>query len=214
MRRESVAFNDDAAAVTTSVEGKARTLRVCLQGLAISTRLAVVRKELEVDEIERTPARFGQLYLVLVVIEIGVGGETDVGRGQDRTGGEARENPAAIGELAEGGDESGAAQMHQVVERITARQVDDIARQNDSRGLFPCRAGTRQLGIVSGDAVEMGPAKGLIAAFEAAKERSCPVRGVGDVSHADLLLGSLARPAEREREQALMDEGVSAFLAS
>jgi hypothetical protein len=104
--------------------------------------------------------------------------------------------------------------VHQIVEGISARQVDDIARQNDPRRLLPCRAGTRQFGVVSGDAVKMGPAKGLIAAFEAAKERGCPVRGECDVRHADLSLGSLSRPPEREREQALMDESVSAFLAA
>ncbi len=104
--------------------------------------------------------------------------------------------------------------MHQIVEGISARQVDDIARQNDPRRLFPCGTGTRQFGIVSGHAVEMGPAKGLIAAFEAAKERGSPIRGIRDVGHADLSLGSLSRPPEREREQALMDESISAFLAA
>ena len=104
--------------------------------------------------------------------------------------------------------------MHQVVECVSTGQVDNIARQKDLRRAIPSGAWTRKFGIVYADTMEMSSPERLIPAFEAAIEADSSVRRKRDVGHADLFLGSLSRTPQREREQALMNESVSALLAS
>ena len=104
--------------------------------------------------------------------------------------------------------------MHQVVECVSTGQVDNIARQKDLRRAIPSGAWTRKFGIVDADTMEMSSPERLIAALEAAIEADGSVHRKRDVGHADLFLGSLSRTPQREREQALMNESVSALPTS
>jgi hypothetical protein len=103
---ESIAFDDDAAAVTARVERKSGAPGIEQQRLPVSARFPVVREKLEIDEIEPTPARLDQADFVLVSIEGRVRGQADIGRGEQRPGREAGQHAAAIGEATKNGEEA------------------------------------------------------------------------------------------------------------
>ena len=71
VRGESVALDDDSAAVAAGVEWVTRPPGIRKQSLAVSARSSEMRKELEVHEIEGAPSRFGQSDLVFVAVEGG-----------------------------------------------------------------------------------------------------------------------------------------------
>ena len=106
VRSESIAFDDDAAAVTARVEGKLGAPGIEQQRLPVSARFPVVRKEFEIDEIEPTPTRLDQADFVLVSVEGRVGGQTDIGRSEQCARREAGQYTAPIGKATKNGEEA------------------------------------------------------------------------------------------------------------